>query len=415
MNKKGLIGFAVLAVFIACISNVLAISSDIKASYQPEETLILKISGNILAPIASGNVEFKRGYVAVPVEYDLKKIGDNYYLWAVAPASGNNYTLIVKDISTTVSGKSALVNYEANFSVAGNATDYYVKPGFVYALNNFDINVWLNDDLDKGINTKFIDSKEVTLKPGNNKISFSIEDVEETGGYKLVIGKYTLPVYVVKGIGTTPIQSSLPNLRFKPRIIESTLLEGKGADYPFYIINSGGQDIKNIEFVYDKSLFTLSPETNVNISSGETETFVISLKEPASKDINALLVAKGDGFSINMSVDIKVTSDESKTSTPYLEGNYSESEQYYCYELNGSVCGVKERCSVAETTTSGGEKCCLGGLCVENRGGSFTSILIGIVILLVVGGVLFFIWRKYKTLKPSQDIIAEKIKQIEKK
>jgi hypothetical protein len=280
-----------------------------------------------------------------------------------------------------------------------------VRPGFVYASDSFDINVWLNEDEDKVIDTKFIDSKEVTLKPGSNKISFSIENIEETGKYEVSIGKYILPAYIINGSSGAPIEDALPDLRFKPRFIESTVLRGEGADYPIYLVNAGGSNVKKVDIVYNKNLFTLSPES-FNLSSGEKEEIVLSLKNPADKNIDEIIFANGEGFSINLSVKIEVTEDESKAGTSYLKEEYSESEQYYCGEMNGMICTANEICSNATAPTLDGT-CCLGKCSAPK---SWTKILIGAAIIAVVAGIGYFVFLRYRKIKPNQDIIVQRIK-----
>jgi hypothetical protein len=129
--KKIVVG---LLICMFLIGNALAISSDIKnESYAQGETMLIKLEGNILSALSADNVKFYRGHVEIPLEYDLKKLGDNYYIWAIAPVSENNYSLLVEDITTTISGVTAKVNYQTNFSISGDVVDYYIKPGFIFS------------------------------------------------------------------------------------------------------------------------------------------------------------------------------------------------------------------------------------------------------------------------------------------
>ncbi len=196
-NMKKLACFACLVLLVLSMQGALAITTDIRESYSQGETVVTKIEGNILAPIKSTNIELKRaGHILVPMEYELNKLGEDYYLWFITPASENNYTLFINNISTTVSGNTREVSYQKNFSVSGNLTDYFIKPGAVLTTEDFEIKVVLNEDLDKSIDVKFIEESEFTLKPGENTIKFSIEGINETTIVNASIGKYDLPVYV---------------------------------------------------------------------------------------------------------------------------------------------------------------------------------------------------------------------------
>jgi hypothetical protein len=186
--------FFVLLVLV--MQSVFAISTNLNSSYLQGETAISEISGNILEPITASDVEFKRGHVLVPFDYDLDKIGEKYYIWFITPESEMNYTLIIKNITTTVSGQIKQINYEKNFTVLGNLSDYWVKPGFISTERDFEIKAQLNEDNDKSIIIKLIEESNFTLKPGKNTIKFSISEINETKTISLIVGKYTIPAYI---------------------------------------------------------------------------------------------------------------------------------------------------------------------------------------------------------------------------
>jgi len=191
--------FAGLLLIIFSIQTALAISTNLKDSYSPGETMIVEISGNILEPITPDSIVFRRGHVYVPFDYDVKKLGDKYYLWSLAPPTENNYTLFINDISTSVSGTVQKVNYEKNFSVSGNLTDYSIRPGFISMDKDFEINVQLNEDFNKDIDINFPAANyaaSFTLKPGQNALKFSIKDVIGAQLTNISIGKYSVPAYI---------------------------------------------------------------------------------------------------------------------------------------------------------------------------------------------------------------------------
>jgi hypothetical protein len=73
------------------------LSSDLHTTYQPAETMLVELQGSILEEIPKENVFFLRGHVQTVVEYDLKKLGNHYFLYAVAPLAENNFTLEIKN------------------------------------------------------------------------------------------------------------------------------------------------------------------------------------------------------------------------------------------------------------------------------------------------------------------------------
>jgi hypothetical protein len=197
-------------VLMLSLQSAFAISSNLKDSYKPGETVISEIYGNILEPITKDNVEFRRGHVLVPFEYGLEKLGEKYFLWFITPESGNNYTVIVKDITTTVSGDVKEIDYEKNFTTKGNLSDYSIKPGAIFTQDDFEISVSLNQDSDKSISVSFPVKRDVTLKPGQNTLQLSIANVSQTSLVNITIGKYIVPAYII--LNKTKITTNVTNV-----------------------------------------------------------------------------------------------------------------------------------------------------------------------------------------------------------
>ena len=193
------------------LNAVSAISTNIKEVYAPKETIISEISGSILEPINPSNLELrKNGRILTPLDYEIKRLGEQYYIWALAPEERANYTLIIKEIATYVSGNVQRINYEKNFSVSGDLTDYYIRPGFISTEKDFEIKAQLNVDTNKQIEIEFINKTSFMLRPGENVLKFSIQGINETGLFNISIGKYNVPAYirVNKTIQTSPVSGN---------------------------------------------------------------------------------------------------------------------------------------------------------------------------------------------------------------
>lgn len=408
MDKiKGILGILILIGFLGSVS---AISSDLKENYAPKESIIIEISGNILEPISSQQIEFRRGHVSVPVEYDVKRLGERYFLWAIAPENENNYTLIINDVATTVSGKVEEIDYEKNFSVVGDLIDYSVKPGFVFAKEDFEIVVELYEDLEKEIMINFPVERNVVLKPGVNELDFSIEEIENTQFILINIGQYNLPAYIIGGEkgGTEAV---LPVLRFNPRILESTILKGSQATrYPFSIINSGGEEIE-LALDYNKDLFVISPNS-VIIKPEEIAEFNLSLNEIGG-EINESIYARSGDFSLEMPVNIMLTENIEEIDTPYLKENFNESSLYYCSELEGVTCSANEVCS-GESVSSLDGACCKGQCGEEEDEGSGRAF-VGYAIAALVLIVILFVFFRYRKAKANKAPLEKKIGEIERR
>ncbi len=409
--KKLVILFCVI-LFLAV--NVFAISSDLKAEYERGETIIAEISGNIVEPIGKEQIEFRRGHVAVPLEYDFRKLGDKWFLWAIAPNSENNYTLVVKDIATTLAGNVERIDFEQNFSVLGNLTDYSIKPGFVYASADFSINVQLNEDFDKTITVNFPSEREVILNPGDNKIDFSISNVNETGFRKINFGKYAVPLYLIAGDNVADGKGEI-TLRVNPISVVSTVLAGEIIEYPFTIVNFGDEVIDDIKIEYNRGMFNINAPERIEIKPKEAVSFNISFAFELSEEIkesgiNESVYVKAGDFVLELPVKISFTINESEVETPYLE---EKEVLYYCSELNGLICSGGEVCDGEEKETIDG-MCCTGKCALEKKGNSKRWISWTIVIVLLIA-IIFIFWKYRKTKSSGKEDFARRVKVAEEK
>ncbi len=198
--------------FIILINSAFAISTTIKESYLQGETVVSEIAGNILEPIIIDNVKFlKKWHIEAPFESDVKQIGEKYYIWFITPKNETNYTLLIKNIATTISGVNKKIDYEKNFSVLNTISDYSISPGFISTDKNFSIKAILNEDYEKPININLIEKSNFTLKPGENTIKFLVSEINESKSLDLIIGKYTLPAYLKANVKNIAINLTINN------------------------------------------------------------------------------------------------------------------------------------------------------------------------------------------------------------
>ncbi len=408
MKKSRLFRFIILLTFVF-IPFVSSISSDMKETYAPKETIITEISGNILSSIIPEQVEFKRGYVGIPLEYDIKKIGDKYYLWAIAPENQNNYTLIIRNISTTVSGNVKQIDYMKNFSIAGTLASYTIKPGFIITKQNFNVEVTLNEDNSKSIDIDFPVKGTIVLNPGENKISFLIKNYYGLSFTKIKIGSYYLPAYIVSNQSNSNGYSN-EYIKFIPRRIDNTILiNDKDAKIPFSILNTGNEEIRDLYIDYDQNIFLISPrDKGLILKPQEVANLNLSLRKTNNSYISTVFYAKYGNNSIDFPVDINLTSNLT-TISPNKTGIQNKSSLYPCSELGGRICSADLSCSGATLNSVDGS-CCIGECKIERKGNKawLGFLIAGIVIL---GFLILF--TKYKKTKVG-DILQKRIKQVEK-
>ena len=399
-------GVLVLFGILLLCNGVWAISSTLKENYELGETIIAEIKGNIAEPISKEQIDFLRGHVSVPFDFDFKKIGERYFLWASTPEKENNYTLAITGIVTSVSGNIEKIDFRQNFSVRGNLTDYSIKPGFITTDKDFDINVQLNRDAEQTISVEF-PARDFVLKPGITKITFSVEGIAESKSVEVKIGKYTFPAYIIveKIVNITPVEKIL--LGVNPLEIKSTVLasEKEKMKYPFQIVNLGNKSVEKIKIEYDEKLFSIEGAENLNLSQqGSIELnlkFIGEITDEIKKEgISDTIVIEAGDYFYELPIMIIFTENETKVETPYLK-NYTKLE--YCSELDGKICNaVGESCNGKTKQTVEGP-CCVEGACVvqDNGGGSYGWI--GWVIAGVILIVIIYAFLRYKKAKGTDE------------
>lgn len=407
MQRK--IFFALFSILFF-VNTVLAFSSDIEEYYQPKETILIKFSGETQNPIAFSDIVFTRGHVQIPIEYNIERLGGNYYLWAITPENPNNYTLIIKNIKTYENGVLTEIEYKKNFTVSGNVSEYNLKPGFITTKEDFEVIINYFGESSKQIPTNFPFSDYIYLTQGQNKITYSLEDIKGTQLIPIQIGKYTFIIYSIKeGEPETPFVSS--NIHFEPSLITLIQEKDKGIKkYSISLSNLGDTEIKNIELSYNDSLLSLSADKIKSLKSGESYSINLSLKERIAYDIQSTILASSTNNTALLNVFVKYI----VPSIPISNNNASQvnnSLNYYCAQLDGYVCAPSTTCE-GESLLAKDGACCLG-LCKEKP--SIGNSWIGYLILGVVILIAAFIFSRYrKNSKPSK-VFELKVANAEKK
>lgn len=381
------------------IPSVIAIDVNIKSSYSPGETIISEITGVLTDPIAEGDIIFQRdGHVQVPLEYGLEKINSKYYIWAIAPMTENNYTLLIKKVHTLLNGVANITEYKKEFAVKGKIVDYSVSPGAIFTTKDFYVSYTLNKDTPLDVAVNLNDTRSITLQPGKNKVLFSIESIKRSNLNYLQIGMYQIPVYI-KVNDTMPVTNI--DMTFSPRLIGVSFLERREAKVG--IVNLGSENLRNINLEYDSNILSIDPSSGINISSGETVYVTIKLKE-GIKNISTDVFARATGISAVLSIDASVNA-----------SNPSEIKKagYYCSELQGKVCTTNQFCA-GDLSNSLDGSCCVGD-CVEKKNTSSGGYgWIGWILLIGIIIVAYFIWRKYSKIKSEKEPVKRKLYELEK-
>ena len=412
--KKGFIMLACAVLVLFFAGNGMAVSTDLKPFYSPGETAIVKLSGSILEPIMPEQIEFKRNNVRVPLAYDIKRLGDYYYLWFILPSneSQKNYTLNIYGITTTVLGSMKKMDFVQNFSLIGNISDYTVEPGFIFTREDFKIDVTLNRDEPTNVDIRFLENYGFTLKPGKNTLSFSTKDIKNTEFRLINIGKYTLPAYIIRN--QSLIVKKNNSLDIEPEKIDSIRLHSeKDIVYSFRILNSGQNTIEDIYLDHNEDIFSITPSKKIDVAPGNMSYYNITLKS-TKKNVNESIFIKSGKNNISLELPIKIIFVEkiSKINLSIVSNYTKNGTTFSCYEIGGAVCSADEQC-LGEVVSSVDGACCTD-LCTESGGKESNNAWIGYLIAILVIAGLVYLYIRYKKVKADKNPIEKHIKESEK-
>ncbi len=403
---KRAIGFIITLVLLHSVS---ALSTTLQESYAQGETMLVEITGSILESLGSSDVEFLRGHVQVgSFEYDLKRLGDRYFLYALTPFTPNNYTLVIHNVATFINGQNQRVDIIQNFTVTNETAPYTLKPGFIITESAFDLSLTLNRDVPEEIILSEGTNRSVLLRPGNNNVRMSLDSFPQ-GLHIISVGTYTFPLYNIRAQNASVV--------FEPRILEILPLRIEErfvrAQSPkvvtFIITNRADRQLEDFEFDYNKDRYKLSPSSLRRLKVNETVTFNVTVLGNESR-MNESFHITVDDETFEVPFDISLTDEIPPSISRPSPGNATG---YYCNEVNGNMCLATQQCSGESVSTLDGN--CCRGTCIEapkKSSLSWIGYLIGGIVL-VIGAIIavrYFKARKSSTENP----LSKQLKKLEK-
>ena len=402
-----------LAIFILILfllPTILAIEFDIKEEFSQGETLMAKVSGNFLQSLQKENVFFYRAHVRIPLEYDIKKINDEYYIYALlAEKPEGNYSLVLKDIRYMQGVEVSEEDVIKNFSINNQTADFSINPGFA-SDNEFFIEVQNFQDKEIIIEIKTKENKDdsgefyanpITLKSGQKqKIYFDFEVQEpifqfiELSTENLI---YDIPSYIpiAEITGDEVFTFSLENL-----IVSAPTNTETGRT--IYLYNTGDEPIEDVILSLSDSL-----KNYANLSKENIDKI-----DPNSNIPIKLTFFSEDEFELEGHVKASYESEiiYSQVSVKFIE-NYTpppEPPQDYmtktCSEWNYEICDSDEDCSM-DVISAKDEFCC-PGQCEAKPKPSPAGKIIGVIIFIAI--VVFLFWfykKKYKGAKKPFNLL----------
>ena len=261
--KRGIIIFLIVLIipFVTAVEITL-----IKTSYQPQELLQAEITGNFES-LNSNNVFIYKGNKShpEPVIKDLTKQNNKYYFYANLPNSEGNFSFRIENTEYLERGVSKSDTIIRDFKIEyKNTSDLSISPGFIIPSNDFIIRIkslYLNQDVTATFEATG-EAKTISLIEGIEKsIKFSLPELVPQQS-KISIGSYEIPVFLIKD---TDKPISQTKFEFTPFEIIGTIMQENDYDFVINIMNTGNENLTNIELSSDLNTQFIPETIDCNI------------------------------------------------------------------------------------------------------------------------------------------------------
>ncbi len=423
-------GFVIFALLLLSLSSASAVEFNINSQYKSGETIITKLSGNFLTPVTETNVKFYEGHVRVPMDYDIAKIGEEYYLYAsLLGKTGGNYSVSIEGVKYMVGASTSEEYIVRNFTIANGTADFSLTPGFKVTSEDFflqvqnlkDGSITVNVNTNTNTSGRKIEVKNEGTEYSLSLISGKIEKINFVLGtgtqslqeITLSAGEtsYKVPVYVFSSESVTPQQNTEESaLMLEPASLIVSIPTNSVTKRTIFLYNTGNITAENITFTLSDEI---APFVNLSVHKIETLGGNSNLPiELSFYSVSELEIAGSLKANVN-NVDMLYSQISLKFLANYIPPNVTEqtSSVKTCAELKGKICGKTEACD-AQSVYAKDNVCCMG-FCKSTAKSNSSGTIIAIIILVVIAGVGFFIYKKYgKAKKPVNLLNIAKPRQF---
>ncbi len=387
-----------------------------KDSYQPEELFQAQITGNFVTLTENNVFIYKEGKVhPEPTLKGLTKQNNIYYFYAVLPSVEGQYSFRIENAEYLERGKIKT----DPISIPINATfedesDLFINPGFIVANNEISLRV-------KSLfgNTDLTATFELT---GEQKTLSLIEQTEEVLNFnlpeappqqsKITVNDYEIPVFLIK-----EFEPTTRSIEFIPHIIEGTILPNSDYQFSILIRNPTENNLENIILTSDLNTI-FNPSTIELLEPNQTAFINLTITiEEAEEPISSNVLATSNNEQFILPVEFTITNNETEievvdaTNPPAgsgtTPGTGSGTGSLSCAQI-GEICTNNQVCS-GDTVASVEGSCCIG-ICEEEES-SLGSTITGVVLILILVGLLYYVYRKSKKNKAAKstgDVLKDK-------
>lgn len=378
-----------------------------KQEFDSGETLLATISGSFVDPVTRDNVNFYRSNVKIPVEYELQKINDEYYIYALLLGkSEGNYSLEIENVRYYKGLEITDQPFSKFFNISNKTSDFSVTPGIVLTQNSFSIElqnlqekkILVSVSYSNGLESD--DGKtEIELKSGEKKsLKFSLISLgsREDISFSSENTNYDLPVFTISGSDqeeNTFLQNK-GKLKFKSGSIEVSMATNSEGKRIVYLENSGDEEIENIsiESSEDLNLFlSFFPETISELKPNESIKVEVDIN---SGEEDSVFEGRVFARAENLTASFLMTLNFTKDFIPEDGQTPEDPSTRFCLNAGGDLCTDNQICE-GEIFYAEDGRCCLG-ICSEEKSSSNGKLIGWGLLLIILIAAFWFYKAKYK-------------------
>lgn len=404
--------FSLFLLILLLVPLISAVEFDVNDEFSQGETLMAKVSGNFLQPLQKENVVFYRGHVRVPMEHDIKRLEDEYFIYAsLLGKEENNYSIALENIQYMSGAEVSEEDIVREFSINNQTADFWITPGFANT-NPFTIDVQNLQDNEITIEMKTKEDVEdageeyqepIDIKSGQTKsIEFLIETPEPVFRW-IEISTENLAYNIPASLPAVEVEVE-ELFRIEPDSFIVSSATGQETTRTVYIYNTGEEALRDITISLSDSLkdYASISETEISrINPDSNAPIEITFSSEQEIEVEGHIKAEQDLEIVYCEISAKFLQDYIDTTIP---PDPETSEEKTCAELGYPICSSDQVCSSGDLVYAKDSPCCVG-VCNE-RETSGRGALIGILIIVVVAGfVIWFFKKKYKGAKKPLDLL----------
>lgn len=162
MNKIWFLFFFVLITSSVFFNGYVVESYD---QYFSEESVLIKVSGNILTPITKEKIALYRGEARSAAEINIEKINEYYYIsFDLKNKVSGNYSLRMEDFEYVLSNKNIKEDLIIKFEVLDLVAPFSISPRVLITSKNFTIYLKNLEPFSDTINIETTNKEKIKIK-----------------------------------------------------------------------------------------------------------------------------------------------------------------------------------------------------------------------------------------------------------